>query len=112
MTRVVVPYALDAYLGILAGGADVSEFLEVRRRTSAGMATEFHPVEDREAIAASIHEHARRTDVYIGCAPRTRRAGTKDAVGAVWTLWAECDGAGSVEALRRFAPKPALVIGS
>src|SRR3954447_18359293 len=112
MSPVVVPYALDAYLGILAGGADESEFLEVRRRTSGGMANEFHPVDDHEAISVSLLTHARRTDVYVGCAPRTRRAGTKDAVRQVWTLWAECDGAGSVEALQRFNPAPALIIGS
>src|SRR3954470_2436791 len=113
MSLVVVPYALDSYLRVLEGGADESEFLEVRRRTSSGaMATEFHPVHDHEAVSASLLKHARRTDVYVGCAPRSRRAGTKDAIRQVWTLWAECDGAGSVEALQRFTPTPALIIGS
>src|SRR4051812_46233545 len=113
MSSVVVPYALDAYLGMLEGGADESEFLEVRRRTSSGaMATEFHPVHDHEGVSVSLLKHARRTDVYVGCAPRSRRAGTKDAIRQVWTLWAECDGARSVEALQRFTPAPALIIGS
>src|SRR3954452_20802059 len=113
MSRVVVPYAMDAYLGILEGGADESEFLEVRRRTSSGaMATEFHPVHDHEGVSVSLLKHARRTDVFVGCAPRSRRAGTKDAIRQAWTLWAECDGAKSVEALQRFAPAPALIIGS
>src|SRR4051812_7028478 len=74
MTRVVVLYALDAYLGIVAGGAEASEFLEVRRRTSGGMATEFHPVEDREAITASVHQHAppRRRLRPLRCAHAAR----------------------------------------
>ena len=76
------------------------------------MASEFFPIEERDLAGVLVLEHARRTDVYVGCAPRTRRAGTKDAVGQVWTLWAECDGAGSVEALQRFDPLPAFVIGS
>lgn len=112
MSPVVTPYALDAYFSIIAGRAEPSEFIEVRRRTGSGMASEFFPIEERELAGALVLEHARRTDVYVGCAPRTRRAGTKDAVGKVWTLWAECDGAGSVEVLRRFDPRPAFVIGS
>jgi hypothetical protein len=113
MTPVVVPYAMDAYLGMLEGGAEESAFLEVRRRTSSGMmATEFHSVGDHESVSVSVLQHARRTDVYVGCAPRARRAGTKDAIDQVWTLWAECDGAGSVEALQHFTPAPALIIGS
>lgn len=108
----VVPYAMDAYLQMLAGRAEESEFLEVRRRTSRGMATAFYPVADREAVSEAVLQHTRHTDVYVGCAPRSRRAGTKDAIQHVWTLWAECDGAGSVEALKRFTPRPALIIGS
>lgn len=109
----VVPVAMDAYLDMLAGRADESEFLEVRRRTPAGgMLSEFHPVEDHGAVSVTVLAHARETDVYVGCAPRTRRSGTKDSVGHVWTLWAECDGAASVEALRAFRPVPAMVIGS
>jgi hypothetical protein len=76
------------------------------------MASDFFPIDEREVAGATVLEHARRTDVYVGCAPRMRRAGTKDAVGRVWTLWAECDGAGSVESLQRFDPVPALIIGS
>jgi hypothetical protein len=108
----LTPYAMDAYFSIIAGRAETFEFLEVRRRTGSGMVSEFFPIEERDLASVLVLEHARRTDVYVGCAPRTRRAGTKDAVGNVWTLWAECDGAGSVETLRRFDPRPALVIGS
>jgi CHC2 zinc finger/RepB DNA-primase from phage plasmid len=107
------PAALDAYLGMLAGRADPNELLELRRRLpSDGMASEFHPIHDREQLARAVMEHAGHTDVYIGCAPRTRAAGTKDAIRHVWVLWAECDGARAVEAARSFRPAPSVIIGS
>ena len=34
----------------------------------------------------------RRTDVYVGCAPRTRRHGGRDAIERAFVLWADCDG--------------------
>ena len=43
----------------------------------------------------------RRTDVYVGCAPRTRRHGGRDAVERAFVLWADCDGEDAVAALRR-----------
>jgi hypothetical protein len=76
------------------------------------MSCEFFAVDERDAAGAYILDHARATDVYVGCAPRTRPAGTKDAVGRVWTLWAECDGAMSVVALKQFDPAPSFVIAS
>jgi hypothetical protein len=113
MSLSVIPYAMDAYLGMLAGRSEGDELLEVRRRArTGGMACEFFPIDEREELSRCVLSHARTTDVYVGCAPRCRRAGSKDAIRNVWTLWAECDGAGSVEAIQRFAPAPALVIGS
>ena len=41
----------------------------------------------------------RRTDVYVGCAPRTRRHGGRDAVDRAFVLWADCDGEDAVAAL-------------
>ena len=38
----------------------------------------------------------RRTDVYVGCAPRTRRHGGRDAVARAFVLWADCDGEDAV----------------
>jgi hypothetical protein len=112
MALTVVPYAMDAYLAMLAGRADDDELLEVRRRSRTGMACEFFPVGERAELSRTVLQHARSTDVYVGCAPRSRRAGTKDAIRNVWTLWAECDGAGAVAAVQRFDPAPALIIGS
>jgi hypothetical protein len=105
--------ALDTYLRVLAGGAPAVELLEIRRRAPHhGMISEFHPIGERDAVADAVRAHARTTDVYVGCAPRVRPSGTKDAIRRVWTLSAECDGAGAVEALVRFDPAPAVIIGS
>ena len=54
----------------------------------------------------------RRTDVYVGCAPRTRRHGGRDAVERAFVLWADCDGEDAVEALGDFEPAPSIVIAS
>jgi hypothetical protein len=54
----------------------------------------------------------RRTDVYVGCAPRTRRHGGRDAVARAFVLWADCDGEHAVAAVRDFEPAPSIVIAS
>jgi hypothetical protein len=105
--------ALRAYLAILAGAAPKDHFLELRFRVGPHqLVNHFFPAQEPDALIASIWQRCPRTDVYVGCAPRTRRSGTKDAISQVWTLWAECDGEESVRQLRRFRPQPALVIAS
>jgi hypothetical protein len=69
-------------------------------------------VTDLEALAREIERRGLRTDVYVGCGPRLRRAGTKDAVDRVWVLWAECDGPEAVRAARRFSPSPSVIVSS
>ena len=54
----------------------------------------------------------RRTDVYVGCAPRTRRHGGRDAVQRAFVLWVDCDGDDAVDALEHFDPQPSIVIAS
>src|SRR4051794_29515142 len=108
-----VEYALRSYLALLAGRAPSSHFLEIRYRVrEQQLASDFHPVHDRDALIAKIRDRGSRTDVYVGCAPRVRRSGTKDAVAQIWTLWAECDGDEAANRLRRFRPQPALVVAS
>jgi len=105
--------ALEAYLRVLAGGASASSFLELRFRVDdARWVGQFFAAQDRAPLISAILRRSAATDVYVGCAPRSRRAGTKDAVEQVWTLWAECDGASATQAVRAFRPRPALVVGS
>jgi hypothetical protein len=104
---------LDAYLKMLAGGAPGDHFLELRFRVGEQQfANEFHRIDARDALTSAILRRSRRTDVYVGCAPRTTRQGTKAAVGDVWVLWVECDGAESARRLHRFQPRPALIVAS
>ncbi|WP_081685631.1 CHC2 zinc finger domain-containing protein [Candidatus Solirubrobacter pratensis] len=108
-----VDYALRSYLALIAGGAPSAHFLEIRFRVREQLlVSEFHPAHDRDTLVEAIRSRGSRTDVYLGCAPRSRRAGTKDAVSQVWTLWAECDGEEAAHRLRRFRPQPALVVAS
>src|SRR3954447_5648389 len=106
-------FALRSYLALLAGRAPSSHFLEVRFRVGTEqLGHEFHRVYDDHSLIRAVRSRGSRTDVYVGCAPRSRRQGTKDAVSQVWALWAECDGEESARRLRRFRPLPSLVIAS
>src|SRR4051794_13567694 len=106
-------YALRSYLALLAGQAPNDHFLEIRFRVGEQqLGHEFHPVRDVDSLIKGIRQRGSRTDVYVGCAPRSRRSGTKDAVSDVWTLWVECDGEDSARLLQRFRPQPALIIAS
>src|SRR4051794_30587194 len=74
-----VDYALRSYLAMIAGGAPSSHFLEIRFRVSEQqLASEFHPAHDSDAVIHAIRRRGSRADVYLGCAPRARRSGTKD----------------------------------
>jgi hypothetical protein len=46
--------------------------------------------------AAAITALARSRDVYVGCVPRTRLAGGKNALARSWMLWADCDTPASI----------------
>ena len=101
---------LDSYLAMLAGRAPETAFLELRVRVDDGRrAPQFFPVRDRAPLIAAIQRRCHAHDVYVGCASRSRRAGTKDAIDQVWTLWAECDGKDAMRAARSFTPAPAVV---
>jgi hypothetical protein len=63
-------------------------------------------------LADRARRLGRGTDVYVGCAPRTRRHGGRDAVARAFVLWADCDGEHAVDALERFEPQPSVVIAS
>jgi hypothetical protein len=54
----------------------------------------------------------KRTNVYVGCGPRTRRYGGRDAVRRAFVLWADCDGDAALRGLESFDPQPSIVIAS
>src|SRR6187200_2770622 len=92
------------FLAALAGRADPNELLELRYRLEDGQ--RMGQLFDRPARLRGLATRAiflgRRTDVYVGCAPRTRRHGGRDAVARAFVLWADCDGEAAVAALAAF----------
>ena len=56
----------------------------------------------------ALSEH---TDVYVGVAPRLRRAGGRDALGSCRLLWADCDSEAALAALAD-VPAPTMLVGS
>jgi hypothetical protein len=104
---------LVAYLAVLAGLDGGGDYLELRYRADGGgMRQRFIDAARPSAAAAAITALARSRDVYVGCAPRTRRAGGKNALADCWTLWVDCDTPASIAALEGFAPQPAIIVRS
>jgi hypothetical protein len=102
---------LQVYLAALVG-REPGGLLEVRARRGTGMSQRTYPREQLGTAAAAITRLGQRTDVYVGCAPRRRRAGGLDALGRVWVLWADCDTPEAVERLAAFQPAPSIVVRS
>jgi len=102
------------FLAALAGSADGDELLELRYRLDDGqrMGQVFDRPDRLRGLATRAIALGRRTDVYVGCAPRTRRQGGRDAVERGFVLWADCDGEQAVAALSEFEPTPAIVVAS
>jgi DNA primase RepB-like protein/CHC2-type zinc finger protein len=103
---------LPAFLALLVG-RERGGLLEARvRREEGGMLQRFHPAGRVRAAADELLKLGAQTDVYVGCAPRLRRAGHLSALGSVWALWVDCDGAASVARLAAFTAAPAVVVRS
>src|SRR4051794_14461899 len=102
------------FLAALAGAAGPGELLELRYRLEDGhrMGQVFDRPDRLRGLATRAVSLGRRTDVYAGCAPRTRRHGGRDAVTHAFTLWVDCDSPGATGALDGFEPAPAIVIAS
>ena len=102
------------FLAALAGDSAGGELLELRYRLADGqrMGQVFDSPRRLRGLATRAIALGRRTDVYVGCAPRTRRHGGRDAVGRAFALWVDCDGDDAVRALESFEPQPSIVIAS
>src|SRR5262249_54572184 len=92
------------FLAALADRADGSELIELRYRLADGqrMGQLFEPATRLRRVAARAIALGRRTDIYVGCAPRTHRHGGRAAVARAFALWADCDGDAAVRALQAF----------
>src|SRR4051812_4802144 len=103
-----------AFLTALAGTAGRGELIELRYRLDDGqrMGQVFDRPDRVRGLATRAMALGRRTDVYVGCAPRTRRHGGRNAVRRAFVLWADCDGDDAVQALERFEPQPSIVVAS
>ena len=101
-------------LAALAGPRDGGELLELRYRLDDGqrMGQLFEHPTRLSGLATRALALGRRSDVYVGCAPRTRRHGGRNAVERAFVLWVDCDGGAAVEALEHFEPQPSIVIAS
>ena len=102
------------FLAALAGSAGRGELLELRYRLDDGqrMGQVFDSTTRLRGLATRAIVLGRHTDVYVGCAPRTRRHGGRDAVERAFVLWADCDGEDAVAALRDFEPAPSIIVAS
>jgi RepB DNA-primase N-terminal domain/CHC2 zinc finger len=102
------------FLSALAGTPARGELLELRYRLDDGqrMGQVFDHPDRLRGLATRAIVLGRRTDVYVGCAPRTRRHGGRGAIARAHVLWADCDGQAAVAALAEFEPAPAVVIAS
>jgi len=100
-------------IDVITGDGRATGYLEFRVRSSSGTWRQsFVSLERQSAWQADIQRIATRADVYVGCIPRSRPSGRRDAVYAGWTLWADCDGPAAVAALESFPVAPSVVVGS
>jgi hypothetical protein len=102
---------LVAFMATLAG-REPAGFLELRhrRRDGTGMHQRFFDAATPQAASMAATVLAQTGEVYVGCCPRSRRVGGKDAIDRGWTLWVDCDDPQAIAALERFHPQPAIVV--
>ena len=101
---------LVAFMATRAGPQPAQGGLELRHRHRGGMRQRFFAAGEPQAAATAATVLAQTGDVYVGCAARAERAGTKSAVEQAWVLWVDCDDPRSIGRLERFEPQPAIVV--
>ena len=104
--------AARRHLAGLAGDA-ADALIELRFRSPGGPMRQrfYRSARLRQAASTGVHLAATH-DVYVGCAPRTRRHGSRAAVQRSWVLWADCDTPAATSALADFHPPPSLIVCS
>jgi len=103
---------VQRYLRALFGGYEPGALIEVRSRYRGGMRAAFFDATDTFTAARTIVREGLRTDVYVAVAARRRRAGGKQAIEEIRTLWADLDTPNARAALEALPVAPAIVIAS
>jgi hypothetical protein len=103
---------VQRYLHALFDRERLRALIEVRRRYRDGMRCAFFATSDTFIAARTIVREGLRTDVYIGVAARHDRAGGKQAITEIRTLWVDLDIPDARAALQAFPVAPAIVIAS
>ncbi len=102
----------ELYLQMLTAGAPEGALLDVRYRTNGGGVARVF-IDARAPDAASIVTRiGSERDVWVGCAMRVRRGGTRNDLAPTALLWVDCDTRRSVEALKTFKPRPTMIVAS
>jgi hypothetical protein len=105
-------HAAELYLRVLRASAPPRSLLDVRYRVSGrGLARFFVPINATNATR-TIVRLGRRTDIYVGVAPRVRRSGGREDIAPTSMLWADCDEPAAVAALRTFQAPASMIVTS
>jgi RepB DNA-primase from phage plasmid/CHC2 zinc finger len=104
--------AAEIYLRMLRAFAPPHTLLDVRYRIPGRDLARFFIGIHATAAASTIMRIGRRTDVYVGVAPRVRRSGRREDIAPTPLLWADCDGPTAVEALLSFRPPASMIVTS
>jgi hypothetical protein len=105
---------LASYLRMLAGGAQPTQFFDLRYAAAgeALMRQRFVSVLQVGQLARRIRELTSDFDVYVGVALRDRAYGAKTAISGSRLLYIECDDPRARERVADFAHAPAMVVAS
>jgi len=89
-------------------------FIELRpmRRNGRALQQEFIPVDDLDRVVNRVVALREGANVYFGVAPRSREAGTKDAIEAVPAVWVDIDRPDAQETLDAFELPPSAIVSS
>ncbi len=104
--------AAELYLGLLTADAPPNTLLDVRYRTQHHKFAQFFLAAHDPRAARTITRIGSRTDIYVGCAPRTRRRGRRQDIAPTPLLWADCDTQEATTALAAFQPAPSMIVAS
>jgi hypothetical protein len=106
--------ALRLQLAMVGGNEPPTSCFEIRGlKHGVVLARRFIRTYSIRRAMQEIERLAATVDVFIGCAPRTGyTSGTLHDIERVWCLWTDCDTPEASVMLRRFRPRPSLVVGS